>query len=183
MLNLLFVLALAITVIVQQNQKVVKNTKEPDKDVQTFVNDFKGLMKEVIDESVIDSVKITMADIQSPKVGLCWPGANPRMINLDAEAWRGYSELQKEVLIFHELAHCTCDLDHAHFRGTYPEKPAVPFEKEHRIKAGFLEDGCPVSIMYPKVLDLICYQKHRGHYRYELNLRCYSEKIYRENKR
>lgn len=180
MLNILFAVSLSLYLFFQQTQGIVKNTKKADSDVQTYVDDFKNLMNSVVDEKIVDSVKITMADIEHPKVGLCWYENDPKLINLDTKTWNSYSELQKEVLIFHELAHCVCRLEHAHFRGTYKDDSAVPFEHKDRIKAGYLEDGCPVSIMYPTVTDSTCYKKHREHYRYELNLRCYSKKFYKK---
>ena len=178
-INALLILAMVTALIFKKEDIIVKNTKESGPDVQVFVDDFKALMKGVVDEKTIDNVKITMADIEGNKVGLCWPGQQPRLINLDRQAWERYPEDQREALVFHELAHCACDLDHNHFFGSYKDDATAPNATEDRLKAGFLEDGCPVSIMHPTLLSSECYRKHRDHYRYELNLRCYVEKFYK----
>jgi hypothetical protein len=179
-LHIVFIIGLTVSIIIQQNQDITKETQKQDTDIQILVNDFKDLMSGIIDEEVIDNVKITMANLRPPTAGVCWPYKTTKLIYLDTKTWQEYSELQKEVLLFHELAHCVCDLDHTHFQGVYPENPVVPETAQERIKAGFLDDGCPVSIMYPKVLTHSCYKKHRKLYRYEINLRCYASKIYKK---
>lgn len=171
----IFLLILFVIALAQKNTSIVKNTKEAAPDVKEFVEDYKKLMKGILDEKVVDSVKITMTDLPKPKVGLCWPGQDPKKIQLDIRGWESYDHIKKEVLIFHELGHCTCGLDHNHFTGNYRKETGVPEKKEDRLNSGFLEDGCPTSIMHPILISRECYARHRDHYRYELHLRCYAE--------
>jgi len=175
-LHILFIIGLIMSIIDPYNQYLAPKPQTQDEDVKILVNDFKNLMSGVIEKEVVDNVEITMANLKPPIAGLCWLERKNKLIYLDIKTWKGYSKLQKEVLLFHELGHCVCDLDHEHFHGVYPEDPVVPKNEIEKIKAGFLEDGCPVSIMHPRVLSNSCYKKHRTFYRYELNVRCYARK-------
>jgi hypothetical protein len=160
-----------------------KNTsqEESQQEIKEFVEDYKKLMKGIVEEKVIDNVKITMANLNPPAVGLCWHMENPRRIQLDTKSWKSYDYAKKEALILHELGHCVCNLDHVHFMGKYDVGSKAPEKSEDRLNAGFLEDGCPTSLMHPIVLDSECYTKHRDHYRYELHLRCYATSIRKNN--
>jgi hypothetical protein len=180
--NIVLFLILAV-VLIQKNIIFSKNTgqEEDKREIKEFVEDYKKLMKGIVDEKAIDSVKITITDLEHPIVGLCWYNENPRRIQLDAKSWKSYDYAKKEALILHELGHCVCNLGHVHFMGIYDTKSKAPERSEDRLNSGFLEDGCPTSLMHPIVLNSECYTKHRAHYRYELHLRCYSASIRKNN--
>lgn len=143
----------------------VKNTGPAADDVKIYVNRFKEVVKGIPNLD-IDGIKIRMADIERPTVGLCWPTRIPPQIKIDRETWSHYSDPSRESLIFHELGHCACFLNHKHMEGDY-EKDS-PKET-----AGYLADGCPASIMHPYTLSDSCYEKHRLHYMYEIRVRCF----------
>ncbi len=176
MFNILTILALLFA-LSKKDEIIVNNTKNAESEVQVFVEDYKKLMNGIVDEKIIDNVKITMADLDTTKAGVCWPENKPVTIQIDRVTWELYDENRREILVFHELGHCVCDLEHVHFLGQYSREQKPPEKEEDRLRSGFLEDGCPVSIMHPFVLSSQCYSKHRQHYRYELHLRCHSKMI------
>lgn len=80
-------------------------------------------------------------------IGTCWL----THIEIDPEWYFGASELEKENVIFHELGHCICGLDH--------------IETKH-------SDGCPANIMNATSLDPMCMKKHRINYLATLKKDC-----------
>lgn len=76
-------------------------------------------------------------------VGLCDDAAGTPLVTLDPEYWAESDEIQREILVLHELGHCVGDIEHDSQR--WP-------------------DNCPVSIMFPKVLTSDCYRRHKFEY-------------------
>lgn len=65
-------------------------------------------------------ISVIFADLAGDVVGNC-SFAGPVTIRIDSEFWTIATEAQKEVLVFHELAHCTIGRSHNHewlFDGT-----------------------------------------------------------------
>lgn len=147
----------------------VKNTGPAEPSIKDYVLDFKNLTRSSINKYDPDRIKIKMGDLKKPSVGLCWYMNIPPEINIDRAFWARASTEEKEVLVFHELGHCSCFLGHTYNGGEY-KKDEEP--KGDLTVAGFLEDGCPSSLMYPYVIPQICYERHRLHYRYELSRQC-----------
>lgn len=167
--KILLILLILGILLDRYSSSIVKNTFPKDEDVQYFVNDFKNLVKDIIPSNQIDNVKITMGDLESPKAGICRRGIEEINVIIDNYSWKKMDPLTKEQLIFHELGHCVCNLNHEHYLGEY-----TIGSKSKDSKRGFLDNGCPVSIMHPVLLKYECYQRYKEFYRYELYLRCYS---------
>jgi hypothetical protein len=113
-------------------------------------------------------------------VGRCYYSKLPdggREISISYWDFSWYSESQREELVFHELGHCLCNLDHTHKGGTYrePDKEYPSNNLEEWPKLGYLPDGCPASTMYPRVMGSDCYEKHRELYLQDILNRCNKE--------
>jgi Putative phage metallopeptidase len=46
------------------------------------------------------------------RAGSCKPNSNPKTITIDSLMWRALSPQQKEILVYHELAHCLLNVKH-----------------------------------------------------------------------
>ena len=81
-------------------------------------------------------------------IGLC---SLPRKkIQIKRSTWTHMSDLRREALMLHELGHCHFYL--AHTTAMHP-------------------NGCPASLMHPKILPEACYRKMRNYYLGELAYR------------
>lgn len=74
------------------------------------------------------------------------PFCHPTIIRLNASAWPKLDDLQKEQLVFHELAHCSLGQGHA-------------FEEHHDGKYHI-----PLSLMWPDYIPNTYYLMFRDHY-------------------
>lgn len=96
-------------------------------------------------------------------IGLCTYGNNFREIDVDIKYWKESSWKSKRTLIYHEMTHCFCGRLHTFRDGTYPEAEEIekmgkaPFSM---LTPGYLQDGCPASIMYPYILSDECVDRH-----------------------
>lgn len=68
------------------------------------------------------------ADLETDLLGRCFPMSN--RVEVDRRAWAKMDEDEREMLIFHELGHCTL----------------------HRPHRSDVRDGHPVSLMYPQLM-------------------------------
>lgn len=128
-----------------------------------------------------NNVTIGLKDIKSDKtIGLCTYTAKWREIDLDSNYWARATWLSKIALVYHELAHCYCERDHDWAEGKrYPtdfelwfdniinETPLTPLKPE-----GYMEDGCPMTLMHPTIIDDYCTKAHYAHYVKEMFDRC-----------
>lgn len=112
-------------------------------------------------------------------IGLCHYLLGAREIDIDRNFWAHASPVERETLLWHELTHCFCDRDHDFGKGqNYPEVKLQTVVK-HEInrltctaEVGYLEDGCPKSIMHPVILDEGCMTEHYSYYINEMFDRC-----------
>lgn len=106
-------------------------------------------------------------------VGLTHYGTSFREIDIDLSAWNRYTWLMKVELVYHELVHAYCTRSHDYGEG-------FPYNKEwlDRItildnsRSGYLNDGCPKSVMFPYVMQEKCFKDHYGYYVKEMFNRC-----------
>ncbi|MHA1676038.1 MAG: hypothetical protein ACTSU6_02555 [Candidatus Njordarchaeales archaeon] len=91
----------------------------------------------------IQDIPINFMDLDT-HVGVCRSYSRGyREIHVDPTYWAKISEKQRINLIFHELGHCSLNLDH-----------------DYQI----LGDGCPNSFMYKSISDNFCLDKYYDHY-------------------
>lgn len=93
-----------------------------------------------------DGISLGFGDLDGYVVGTCSIGSSGRKITIDREFWDRIEEHVKEELMYHELGHCAMYLDH---------------------DESIADSGCPVSVMYPYVLDY-CYLHHADEYKQDL---------------
>lgn len=90
-----------------------KNNIRPTKELDVLVAGFhhecskRGLSVDVSPKSLL----IGFGRIVS-KAGSCKPNSNPKTITIDSLLWKALSSQQKEMLVYHELAHCLLDKRH-----------------------------------------------------------------------
>lgn len=114
-------------------------------------------------------------------IGFCSYRPGFREIDLDGEYWDSAKWLTKVALLYHEMTHCYCGRNHDFGLGTmYPDgslrwlidnllarQPLTPLKPP-----GYLEDGCPQSIMHPIIIENSCFKKHYSYYVEEMFSRC-----------
>jgi len=149
---------------------------------EPYVQDFTELIDPYYNKNVLKSLSVGKKELRDgDAVGICkiyTLDGGPEII-LDSLFWQNSSPERREALMFHELGHCLCALDHAHFEGKYSDKDhSSNHKQEDYAENGYLEDSCPVTVMHPTILNTECYVKHRLHYRNELRIRCYSRYVY-----
>lgn len=112
-------------------------------------------------------------------IGICTFGSNWREIDLDVDFWEYNSDTERLALVFHELTHCYCARAHDWAAGhSYPSTESARI-KEAKIwlndggpRPGYLEDGCPSSLMHPVVVEEECVLTHYDYYISEMFDRC-----------
>jgi hypothetical protein len=77
-----------------------------------------------------------------------WPRNKYKEIKVLKPYWEVIDEVERELLIFHELGHCV-------------------FFKEHNSEQSLI-GGCPNSIMHPQLVNLLCYMFFHSYYIDEL---------------
>lgn len=112
-------------------------------------------------------------------IGQCNYGMGFREIDIDPDFWFEATPLSKKMLLFHELSHCYCKRRHDYKNGAYSEsESARQFEIKHWHTLGLgsipghFVDGCPVSLMYPVIVDDACSVVHYLDYVKEMFNNC-----------
>ena len=80
-------------------------------------------------------------------IGMCFVNGSYRDIEIDGVWWSTAGDLDREILIFHELGHCVLNRGHRNFT---------------------LQDGCGGSLMDSYHIGSYCYSKHYDYYIEEL---------------
>lgn len=96
----------------------------------------------------------------------------PYTIHMDERHWKQAGPIEKWGLMFHELGHCACGLDHSYEAGT--EWLVGLLERQH-IKvwhAQKLADGCPNSLMNYLLPSKACLAVHGPEYAADLFKKC-----------
>lgn len=91
-------------------------------------------------------ISMVFGKLENNAVGLCSINSEGRKITVDRTFWENSEEHVREELMFHELGHCAMFLNHVKDTGN---------------------NGCPVSIMYPYVLNY-CYKQYTESYKEDL---------------
>ena len=91
-----------------------------------------------------------------------------REIDLDKTYWEYSTNIQRTILLFHELSHAYCDREHDFGKNEPYDDKIVGMASG----LGYFEDSCPRSILYPYVLKADCYLSHYQEYISEMFTRC-----------
>lgn len=119
-----------------------------------------------------NKVTVGFKEINSGRiVGLCHRNQDFREIDIDINYWNRSSKIQKRILVLHELTHCYCERGHDYgpnkdYKDEFLTSLYRFLDKQYDTdsKNGFFNDGCPLSLMYPQVVDEECAYKHYNHY-------------------
>jgi len=111
--------------------------------------EFEPYVELFLDYANIPSINVDMYfNNQSGNViGVCKTRGNEKKIEIDGVWWYSASELDREILIFHELGHCVLGQGHRNYT---------------------LSDGCRGSVMDEYHIGAYCYEKHYDYYLEEL---------------
>lgn len=156
-------------------------TEISDPQIKAIVNEFMDLSKRN-NIKFKNNVSIGFTKINDGNViGTCSYRMTFREIDIDIEYWKTATWISKTALVYHELAHCYCNRDHDFGDGTlYPDDSlAYLFQSWFKKSTfnlyrpeGYFEDNCPMSIMYPKIIDDYCFRVHYNEYVEEMFNRC-----------
>lgn len=143
-----------------------------DPKVAPYVNEWLRLAQEKgirFDNTVTVGIK----DINRPNtVGLANYGWGFREIDIDRVYWNMATEMQKTTLTYHELGHMYCDRKHDYWKdGEYGDDGDAA-RKDPSSKDGFYADKCPISFMFPIILDDNCFLLHYSDYVAEMFSKC-----------
>ena len=159
--------------------KMRPDYKGVDPKIQPYVNEYMWLSTQFHikfdDKVTIGFTKIDHGNV----VGVCYYGGFFREIDIDSDYWEHSTTTTRMTLMYHELSHCYCGRDHDYAPGKkYPEteagrrRQAEKWLKEGGPRPGYWDDGCPVSLMYPVIVDDDCVQAHYNEYVKEIFDRC-----------
>jgi hypothetical protein len=144
--------------------KIRPEYKGVDPALQKYVNEYKDLAK--IQGIFFDKEgTIGFKRLRGDTVGLTTYGIGWREIDIDSDYFNESSEVERTCLMFHELVHMYCDRGHTYNHGKpYPEYDT--WRKRGIPKMGRYTDGsnCPLSIMFPSILDDYCMYLHYDDY-------------------
>lgn len=119
-----------------------------------------------------EQVSIGFMDIDKGNVvGECHYGNSFREIDVDKNYWIMSSETRKYVLLMHEMSHCYCNRPHGYgAKGRYDdkEKPGQFYKN----KEGFFPDSCPLSLMFPVIVEDYCFTTHYQEYMDDIFKNC-----------
>lgn len=145
-----------------RNSRLTPEYKDIDFEIAPYVNEYMDLAKTMGIEFK-NKVTIGFKDINKGAIiGECHFGLALREIDIDKTWWKYATPTSRFTLIFHELAHCYCGRIHDY-------GPGKEYVDEWE---GRLEDGCPQSIMYPKIISDECMESHYEDYIIEAFDRC-----------
>jgi len=159
--------------------KLAPEYKGVDPKAAKLIKEYKDLAK--IQGIAFDKdVTVGFKEINNGNViGLCTYGWGWREIDIDSDWWYRSSEISRLALILHEADHCYCGRKHDYGNGImYPEtkiqkiREDIEWSFTRGPRAGRYEDGCPLSFMFPVILDDYCTTTHYSDYIIELFERC-----------
>jgi hypothetical protein len=151
--------------------KIAPEYRGVDPKLEHFVKEFKELA-EMQGITFKHGVSMGFKKLGGTTVGLTTYGRSFREIDIDTEFFNNSTEITRNTLVWHELVHAYCYRGHTWGYGrVYPE-----YSEWHgkEPKEGRYKDGsrCPLSIMYPSVLDDFCLLIHYGDYTTEMFRNC-----------
>jgi hypothetical protein len=127
-------------------------------DFVSFLDDFNALAKARVDGYCQPSIDVGFGNLRNmdPQnkdggrvIGLCIPTSRP-MVLFDREFWQTASDIEKEMLAYHEFGHCILDLGH--------DESLMEVRGRKQ----------PTSLMYPHILSQYQYVPMQDYYITEL---------------
>lgn len=95
------------------------------------------------------------------EIGLCETFLfSSNKVTFDKTWWKSITDIEKWGLVYHELGHCICNLEHT------AETDVLNIIKP------YLSDGCPNDLMHPYNISYKCLNIHKEYYRKHLLNKC-----------
>jgi hypothetical protein len=156
------------------NVPIPQKNKEREEEVRKYSEIFINSLSPRIQGSNVSRIRIYFQRLGGSTVGECryTDALGYRQVIFDPTHWDNYSKTRRLVAVYHELGHCVCNLGHTWDGGVYPEASESGIPHTGLEKDGFFEDLCPMSIVFPYILDDECARKHWDSYIKDLYKRC-----------
>lgn len=144
-----------------------------DEELRPYLDRFVELSEGKIKPQDLKTLTMGFYDFQGePISGMCYNLIWFQEIDISIYDWRYYTNnLDKEMLIFHELGHCLIYRAHtspSSVKSFSSKVESMLFTLRIMKEKPYLPDGCPPSIMHPIGFDSKCYLKHYNLYIKEL---------------
>lgn len=140
-----------------------------DPEFKDYVQDFGVMLPEY--KKDVENINIGFEDFYITKddfnvIGRCYYNPlSPNTVSVDRMYWAFATPISRYFTILHELGHCVCYAPHSEatsgWIGTIED---FLFRLGVWKKRGYLEDGCPASLMHPTEFSQICAIRHFNHY-------------------
>lgn len=159
----LFVVALFSCTITLTGIRPVPDYNGVDPQIAPYANSWMDLAQKY-NLKFEHKVTIGFKDINDgPTVGLTNFGVGFREIDVDKEYWKDSTTIGKTILVWHELGHAYCNRMHDYKNGK-EYKSAKEAIKDPDEKDGFFEDKCPITLMFPSIMEDDCFKFHYNDY-------------------
>ena len=145
------------------------------------VKDFGFLLPEYSEESKrlnIGFVDFSKTPDDSSTIGRCSLSITfNHTITIDKNYWKIATPTSQYFTMLHEMGHCVCYLNHSEpTSGLVGKLEDFLFSIGIWTKKGYLQDGCPASIMHPNEFGEICSIRHFNYYIKEFQDSCRKRK-------
>jgi hypothetical protein len=159
---------------------LMKKHKGIDPILKPYVDRFVNQSNHYVTQEDIKDLTVGFKTYPKPEdehssfvIGTCWYLLGGNEIDINKKWWNSpyTSEIEKEAVMMHELAHCVLYRPHTNppvDSGFLATLERFLFWIGFWAKDGHLRDGCPTSIMHPTVLSNHCLYKHWNYYMLEL---------------
>lgn len=120
-------------------------------------------------------VNIGFTNIKGTSVGQTRFAKEFREIDIDSTFWNKSTEMEKNMLVWHELAHAYCYRWHDFGKGKdrlYGDNVPLAIKKMEDGGFGFYPDHCPRSLMFPALPEDHCFKKYYFEYINEMFQNC-----------
>ena len=135
------IIILIATLVACSNKPIKYNTIDPS--IRYYYSMFERDYLHYVGNPLPDMPNIVLDDLEEGD-GYYHLGENKT--HIDRLTWRVATNEYRELLLYHEMGHHILKRKH---------------------KNEYLEDGCPMSLMYYKIYE-DCYKKHKQYYKQEL---------------
>jgi hypothetical protein len=99
----------------------------------------------------------------------------PNTVTFDYEYWQTASPTSKYFTFLHEFGHCVCYSHHTEItQGWTAKLEEFLFKLKIWKRKGYMDDGCPASLMHPSSFDDSCALRHWNYYINEFKETCRS---------
>lgn len=153
-----------------------------DKELEPYVTEFKNILGDnnsklyILENTTIRINNIKQEKEKNRTLGECsYMLSSFPEIDIDQYYWNNSTPLSKQFTVYHELGHCVCNLFHTE---EIREKSILDWFENILLKLkivkrkGYLEDGCPASIMHPYEFSEWCMSEHYSFYIEQLQKTC-----------